>query len=131
MTDLDFLTAFESGTLTELPHRAHVRLACLYLERGSAAEALERLVSGLRRFAAAKGHADKFHYTMTRAWLELVVDARREYPAARDVDALLQACPRLADSRALTHYYSREVLSSAAARADWVPPDVMPIGRGV
>jgi hypothetical protein len=131
MTDRDFLMAFESGTLAELPHRAHVRLACLYLDRGSAAEALEHVVCGLRRFAAAKGQADKFHYTMTRAWLELVVDARREYPAAQDVDALLSACPRLADSRALTHYYSRDVLSSAAARADWVPPDLMPIGRGV
>jgi hypothetical protein len=131
MKDEDFLTAFESGTLADLPHRAHVRIACLYLDRGCEAEALERLVAGLRRFAAAKGHAHKFHYTITRAWLALVVNARLEHPAARDVDELLIACPRLADARALTHYYSSAVLSSAAARADWVPPDLMAIGRGV
>jgi hypothetical protein len=131
MTDQDFLTAFESGALTELPHRAHVRLAWLYLDRGSETQALERLVDGLQRFAAAKGRADKFHYTMTRAWLELVIGARRANPSAQDVDALLVACPGLADSRALAHYYSGAVLSSAAARADWVPPDLKPIGRGV
>ena len=89
------------------------------------------MVGGLRRFAAAKGKADKFHYTRTRAWLELIVVARRSHPQAADADALIDACPSLATSRALARYYSDGVLSSAAARADWVPPDLMHIGGGV
>lgn len=131
MSDDDFLTGFEAATLTELPHRSHVRLACLYLVRFAAEEALEQLVGGLKRFAAATGQPGKFHYTMTRAWLELIQAARLSYPDARDVDELLAACPALANSRALERYYSSEALSSAAARADWVPPDLTPISGSV
>jgi hypothetical protein len=131
MSDDDFLTGFEAGTLTELPHRSHVRLACLYLDRYGQAEALDLLMAGLRRFAAAKGKADKFHHTMTRAWLELIVAARRSYPGVSDVDALIAVCPALATTRALARYYSDDVLSSATARADWVPPDLMPISGSV
>jgi hypothetical protein len=131
MSDDDFVNAFENASLDALPHRDHVRLACLYLERFAEREALERLVDGLRRFAAAKGTADKFHYTMTRAWLELIVASRRSHPQAADADALIDACPSLATSRALARYYSEGVLSSAAARADWVPPDLMRISGSV
>ena len=131
MSNDEFLKSFENSTLDELPHRDHVRLACLYLERFAEHDALERLVEGLRRFAAAKGKADKFHYSMTRAWLELIVAARRSHPQAPDADALIDACPSLATSRALGRYYSDAVLSSAAARADWVPPDLMEISGSV
>ena len=131
MSNDDFVKAFEDSTLDDLPHRGHVRLAYLYLERFDEREALERLVDGLRRFAAAKGKADKFHYTMTRAWLELIMAARRRYPQAADADALIDACPSLATSRALARYYSDGALSSAAARADWVPPDLMRISGSV
>ena len=131
MSDDDFITGFEAGTLMELPHRSHVRLACLYLDRFAAEEALEQLLAGLKRFAAAKGHPGKFHYTMTRAWLELIVCARRRHPDARDAGELFVACPLLADSRVLSRYYSDALLSSAAAREDWMPPDRAPIGAGL
>ena len=80
----------------------------------------------LARFAAAKGQPDKFHYTMTRAWLELVVDARRQSPG-EPPPALLSRYPVLADGGALARFYSPDVLSSAAARAGWVPPDLGPL----
>lgn len=131
MSDDEFLRGFESGALEGLPHRSHVRLAWLYLDRLDEGEVLEHLVAGLKRFAAAKGQPGKFHYTMTRAWLELIQAARLSYPDARDVDDLLAACPALASSRVLERYYSNEALSSAAARADWVPPDLAPLSGSV
>jgi hypothetical protein len=127
MDDAEFLTRFEACNLDHFPHRSHIRLACLYLDRYDEPDALDLLLAGLRRFAAAKGAADRFHNTMTRAWLELIVAARRDHPDARDVDALLAACPVLANPRALSLYYSDHVLSSAAARVGWVPPDRAPI----
>jgi hypothetical protein len=131
MDDPEFLTRFEACELDEFPHRSHVRLACLYLDRHSQHETLDRLLRGLRRFAASKGKPDRFHYTMTRAWLELIADGRRAHPEARDADSLIAACPILANPRALSLYYSDGVLSSAAAREDWVAPDLAPIGAAV
>ncbi|HSC26906.1 MAG TPA: hypothetical protein VLD67_06505, partial [Vicinamibacterales bacterium] len=95
---MDFLEEFERATLPGLPHADHVRVACAYLDRYGEADTLERLLAGLARFAAAKGKPDKFHYTMTRAWLELIVDARRRHPTARTADDLMRACPALGDS---------------------------------
>ena len=126
MSDAEFLQQFEAAALASLPHADHVRLACLYLDRLPAAAALARLADGLARFAAAKGKPDKFHYTMTRAWLELVADARRQSPG-EPAAALLSRYPVLADGGALARFYSPDVLSSAAARAGWVAPDLGPL----
>ena len=129
MTDAEFVQSFERGALADFRHTDHIRLACAYLNIHDDETTLELLVEGLRRFAAAKGHPEKFHYTLTRGWLELIVAARHTHPGVRTVDALLQACPELANPRALGRYYSDEVLSSAAARVDWVAPDRHPLAR--
>ncbi len=128
---MTLIDAFESCTLDEFPHVDHVRLACAYLDRYDPGETLLRLLSGLMRFATAKGSPEKFHYTMTRAWLEIILEARRQHPELTDADGLLAACPALADPRLLRHYYSPELLSSATARTVWVPPDLAPFSRAL
>jgi hypothetical protein len=129
--DDEFVGRFEACELEDFPHASHVRLACLYLDRHGEADTLGLLLRGLKRFAAAKGQPGRFHHTMTRGWLELIIMARRSHPHARTVDALMAACPLLADGRALTRYYSEAVLWSAKAREDWVPPDRAAFGATV
>src|SRR5689334_5060013 len=123
MTDDELIQGFEAASLAAFPHADHVRLTILYLDHYDRAETERRLFTGLQRFAAAKGVPDKFHVTMTIAWLDLVEDARSTFPDARDVVALVAACPELLDRNALLRFYTSERLSSDDARRQWVAPD--------
>lgn len=126
---MTLIEGFESCSLQAFPHADHVRLTCAYLQRYDPDETLQRLLTGLARLATAKGAPEKFHYTMTRAWLEIILEARRQHPQSTDGDSLLASCPALADARLLREYYSEHVLSSPAARTGWVPPDLATFAR--
>jgi hypothetical protein len=124
LPDDDFISGFEAASLTEFHHADHVRLTILYLARHGRDDALRRLTAGIRRLAAADGHPEKFHVTMTRAWLEVIEAARAKHPEARDPASLLAACPELLDRHVLRQCYSRERLESDRARTEWMPPDL-------
>jgi hypothetical protein len=99
-----------------------VRLGLLYLERCGYDEALARLADGLLLFATVKGHPEKFHVTMTRAWLDLLEAARHAHPGATPAE-VVAAAPELLDPRALDRFYSAGRLDSDEARTSWVEPD--------
>jgi hypothetical protein len=82
--DRDFVRAFEDCTLPpeQFPHRAHVRLAWLYLREGSLLDALPRFVEGLKRYAASLGAATKYHETVTWAYM-ILIHERMPAPGAR------------------------------------------------
>jgi hypothetical protein len=128
LSDDDLIAGFEAASLTEFHHRDHVRLTILYLARHGRDEALARLTAGIRRLAAADGQPDKFHVTMTRAWLEAIEAARAAYPEASSPESLVAACPELLDRHALERCYSRERLNSERARTEWMPPDLAQLG---
>jgi hypothetical protein len=123
LPDDEFVRQFEDGTLAEFPHASHVRLTIIYLMRYGRDDALDRVASGIQRFAGIKGAPEKFHVTMTRAWVDLIESARLAHPEIRDPAALVAACPLLLDSRALLHFYARDRLESPAAKGGWIPPD--------
>ena len=123
LTDDELIAGFEAAALPGFPHADHVRLTILYLTRHGRADAERRLFDGLRRFANAKGVPEKFHVTMTIGWLDLIEDARRRHPEARDAATLVTACPELLNRDALLRYYTSERLMSEDARRQWVPPD--------
>jgi hypothetical protein len=131
MTDTEFVEQFERGELDTFRHADHVRLACAYLNVCTRAEALRRLEDGLLAFATAKGVPGKYHRTLTRAWLELVADARRRHAGASTGEALLAACPALADAGFIRRFYSEERLASDAAREGWIGPDLQPLSATV
>ena len=128
LTDDELVRGFEEGSLEDFPHASHVRVALVYLERYGRAEALRRLLVGLLRFATAKGHPEKFHVTMTRAWLEFIEAARLAHPGLPP-SSLLDLCPELLDRNALARFYTPERLHSEQARTAWVPPDLAEIRR--
>jgi hypothetical protein len=78
LSDDEFVAAFEEGTVspTAFHHADHVRLAWIYAGRCDAAEAEEKLVAGIRRFATKAGVPKKFQYTTTVAWSRLVAASR-------------------------------------------------------
>lgn len=131
MTDEEFVERFERGELESFRHVDHIRLACAYLNVCSEAESLRRLEAGLLAFATKKGVPEKFHRTLTRAWLELVIRARRRHVAARSGEALLGVCPALADARLISRFYSQAALESGTARSGWVDPDLQPLDAAI
>ena len=101
LADDDFVAAFEACQLPEgLPHRAHVRLAWLYVRRFGAAEAAERVAAGILRFAEAEGAAEKFDEALTRGWVAAIAEAAARTPVT-DFDAFVRSNPQLLDSRLL------------------------------
>ena len=129
MTDDAFARAFEDGTITpaEFTHLAHVRVAWVYLhEAESTDRALARMRTGIQRFAAAAGAAQKYHETITVVWMRLLEDVRSQ-GASGELTDVLRAYPALADKDLPLQYYSRDRLFSDEARAAWVEPDRRPL----
>ena len=122
MTDAEFLAALENRTLAEaeFDHRGHLRAAWLYLRGGSFPEALARMSTALKRYSAHMGKPDRYHETITVAYMA-VINERLHAGGSRDSwGDFLRDNPDLADRRLLTHYYRPETLASATARSIFV-----------
>ncbi len=113
MTDDEFVAAFERCTLppSAFHHRDHIRLARIYLDRLGLDAATIQFAESLKRFATHLGKSEKYHETMTIAWMRLVAGSPREHAALLDKDHLYR-------------YYSRELLDSPEARMGFVEPDL-------
>ncbi len=132
MTALDADTArlvsgFEDGTLADLPHADHVRLAWAYARTLPLLDAIARMRAGLVRFTAARGAAEKYHETITWAFTVLVHErvarARSVSEGGGDWAAFVRENADLFDASALRRYYSPETLASPLARRAFVLPD--------
>jgi hypothetical protein len=128
-SDEDFLRGFEDLSLpAELfHHREHIRVAWLYLKSSDASRAAERMSAGIRRFANHQGATQKYHHTLTLAWMRLVAASLVETPEDNSFEKFLAAHPELRDKNILGKFYSNELLQSTAAREGWVEPDLQPL----
>jgi len=119
--------ALLGGTLdpASFDHEAHIRVAWdLQKERGP--EAGGRLFAdGLRAYTARHGAADKFHETLTVAFLALI----SHHLDADGWDSFRVEAARLFEDpqRLLWRFYSPEILADPAARRAFVAPDRMPL----
>ena len=130
--DRRFRDDFESGAVppAEFGHRAHVRLAYIYLAEHGVDGATARMRAALLGYLAHHGiDAAKFHETMTRAWLLAVRHFMHRSPGAAGADPFIDANPALLDGSIMLTHYSAELLFSPAARARFVEPDLDPIPR--
>ena len=127
MTDEEFARAFEAGLVTPeaFDHRAHVRVAWVYLhETGSLEAAIPRMRDAIRRFAAAAGASQKYHETITVLWMRLLDEVKGRAGARSEMCDVLRDFPSLADKDLPLQYYTRERLFSDEARGAWVAPDL-------
>ena len=122
MDDRDFIEAFESCTLPpdHFSHRAHVRLAFLYLRDGTLLDTLSRYSEGIRRYAGSLGAIAKYHETITWAYLFLIHERMQRAPSAT-FDEFAAANPDLFGP-ILDRYYAKETLASELARKAFVLP---------
>ena len=127
MTGEELIQQFERGaTPADTFHHAdHVRLGFEYVCRYTVLEALERFADALKRFAAAQGKAERYHETVTWAYLllirERIARAGRtqtwEEFAGRNPDLLIWK------GGVLGTLYRQETLDSDLARHTFVLPD--------
>lgn len=129
MHDREFVEAFEACTLPPdlFPHRAHVRLAWLYLREQPLLDTLTRYSQGIRRYAGSLGASAKYHETITWAYLFLIHERmqRADHPTFED---FATANPDLFGPL-LERYYAPETLASELARTTFVLPDPAAGGR--
>jgi hypothetical protein len=110
-------------------HREHVHLTWLAVRRYGTHAAIGVVSDGIRRTARYAGAPQKYHATMSRAWVELVghhVDTESAGDVA-DFAAFAARHPRLLDKRLLGRHYRTTTLAGPQARTGWVEPDLLPL----
>lgn len=106
-------------------HREHVHLTWLAVRRYGVFDAIDLISDGIQRTARYAGAPQKYHATVSRAWVELIghhaSDTRHQ-----DFAGFADQHPALLDKRLLTRFYRSATLAGAQAKQDWVPPDLAP-----
>lgn len=124
-SDATFLQALETCVLPEVDfgHAAHVRAAYLYLRAGDFASVLPRLQRTIRAYASSLGRPDRYHETITVAYLALIQQHIAERGEGGGWDGFERDNPELFDRYLLLHFYSRSQLESGLARRLFLLPD--------
>ncbi len=128
MTDAEILTLvdrFERCLLgkNDFPHRHHLTVASVYLFPGDFDSAMARMRASLQRFAAYHCVSGLYHETLTRFWL-LQVNQRLDRGLCLS-SAVAKVITDLNDKNLAKKFYSEEVLTSQAAKEQWVEPDLV------
>jgi 8-oxo-dGTP pyrophosphatase MutT (NUDIX family) len=135
VSDDDFLKAFEDCSLpfTHWNHRAHVRVAFMYLSRLGLAEGIDQMRSGIKAYNTAHGVEDGpatgYHETTTQAFMRLIHQALRKRGPFQDSHEFCERNPEFLDRRVLLRYYTRDRLMEPAAKIGFVEPDLAPLDR--
>jgi hypothetical protein len=128
--DLAFRQRFESRQVLpgEFDHRAHIRLAYVYLVAGSTDQAYKAMRTSLHGFLQHHNiAADKYHDTLTRAWVMAVRHFMEKTGSVESADELMDHNPQMLDSKIMLTHYSAELLFSGEARQRFVQPDIQAI----
>jgi hypothetical protein len=127
MTGETLIRQFEEGTTPAdtFHHADHVRLAFEYLRRYPVLEALPRFSIALRRFAVAQGKAQRYHETVTWAYMFLIHERMVRAEALQTWEEFSRQNADLLAWKdgVLASLYRQETLDSDLARQTFVLPD--------
>jgi hypothetical protein len=102
-------------------HREHVRMAFELLRHSDFPEAALRYSRALQALTLRAGVPEKFHQTITVAFLALIAERLFEHDTDT-FDTFAQDHPDLFDRSVLERRYGPERLASAAARTTFLLP---------
>lgn len=106
-------------------HRDHVELTWLIVRRYGPARGTELIRHGIQKLARYANAPQKYHETVSRAWVILVAHHIDEQDDP-DFDSFVERTPDLLDKRLLMRFYRSTTLASTAAKRGWVEPDLAP-----
>lgn len=126
--DKAFIQAVEAYTFSVkgFNHRAHLRLAYIYLTEGDIEASNDKVratLSGLLQHNNIDV-ASKYHETLSKAWLMLVSNKMGQEEELSSADDFIERNPGLLNSSAMLSYYSEDVLFSDQARRFYVEPNL-------
>jgi hypothetical protein len=117
------VAAFEDGStdLATFDHEAHVRVAFVLLQRHPFLDALKRIGDGLQRLAFRSGTPERFHVTVTVAFVSAVAEQAARHQTTNWF-SFRATCPELLDRTHLATYYTTFELNDPIARTVFVLP---------
>jgi hypothetical protein len=107
-------------------HRQHVNLTFLAVRRHGMPAAVDKVSGWIQQIAAYEQHPQKYHHTVSRAWVEVIAHHVDADPACADFERFAERHPALLDKRLLTRHYHSATLASQPARHGWTEPDLLP-----
>jgi hypothetical protein len=122
--------AFETATIpaSKFTHVAHIAVALRYLENLPPTQARERMRERIREFAAHHGASNLYHETLTTFWMRLLEHVAQTYdvelPLWHRINLIVT---RWGTSAPVQAHYTHELITSKAARENWIPPDRLPL----
>jgi len=125
----ELVRAFEEATIppSQFHHCAHIAVALTYLSEAPLDDATVRMRETLQRFTQHHG-VNVYHETVTRFWMKLLdhlaTTHYRDMPLWRRINLIVE---RWAVTDPVAAHYSRDVISSRAARESWINPDRLPL----
>jgi hypothetical protein len=125
-TELAALLPEITGPSGQFRHRQHIHLAFLAVRRYGMPEATTRICDWIQRIAAYERAPQKYHHTVSRAWVELVAHHVAADPGCADFGTFADRYPALLDKRLLARHYRSSTLAATPARSGWVEPDLLP-----
>ena len=138
MDDAAFLKQFEDLSLpfSQWTHRAHVKVAFLYLSAHSFNDALARMRKGIKAYNAAnkvpESTTSGYNETTTHAFLHLIAATMAAYGEAMPTptaDSFCDTHPQLMTRNVLRFFYSPEQRMHPLAKTQFVEPDLAPLPR--
>lgn len=106
-------------------HRQHVQLTWLAVRCSGMPDAIDLVSEGIQRTARYAGAPQKYHPTVSRAWVELVAH-HVVHDGTDDFDTFAARNAPLLDKRLLTRFYRSATLAGSRSRTGWVEPDLAP-----
>ncbi len=115
--------------VADFDHRAHIRLAYIYLVEYNTVAALNRVRRTLKALLKHAGidPVQKYHETLTKAWILAVRHFMENTADAQSAEDFIAKNPVVLDSKIMMRHYSAKVLFSDLARQSFVQPDLEPI----
>ena len=132
--DQDFKKLVESCkfSVPQFDHRAHLRLAYVYLVQtkntDESVQLMREALTGLLKYAGIDPSA-KYHETLTQAWVLAVHHFMNNTENSISADDFIEQTPVMLDSKIMLTHYSTEVLFSEEARQSFLDPNLEPIPR--
>lgn len=128
MTHDEFLTSFETCTLprADWTHKAHVRMAWLYIKRHGFETALKKAREGIQRYNAHNGNLTGYRETETQFFMRLISSRVRTGDSKQDFHDFCEQNPDLFDGSnpPRRKYYSDALWRSPETWTGFVLPDL-------
>lgn len=125
--DQTFRQQMGNGTFpaADFNHRAHLRLAYVYLCESNPDTATDQMRATLNHFLIHNNvDPAKFHETLTKAWILAVKHFMDRAGSATSADDLIDRYPQMLDTQIMLTHYSAERLFSETARNKFIAPDI-------